>query len=66
MLRHKPTGDIFVYTDLLAKRDDTEVFEQFEAEAEVVEEKPKPRRRRAPAKKKAKTAEEKLAADIGS
>ena len=28
MLRHKPTGDIYVYTELLARRDDMEVFEQ--------------------------------------
>jgi hypothetical protein len=28
MLRHKPTGDIFVYTELLSRREDMEVFEQ--------------------------------------
>ena len=27
MLRHKPTGDIYIYTELLSRRDDMEVFE---------------------------------------
>lgn len=27
MLRHKPTGDIYIYTELLAARNDMEVFE---------------------------------------
>lgn len=28
MLRHKTTGDVYIYTTLLAQRDDMEVFEQ--------------------------------------
>jgi len=27
MLRHKPTGDIYIYTELLSRRNDMEVFE---------------------------------------
>jgi hypothetical protein len=32
MLRHKPTGDVYIYTDLLSRRDDMEVFEAPPAE----------------------------------
>jgi hypothetical protein len=27
MLKHKPTGDVYIYTELLARRDDMETFE---------------------------------------
>lgn len=27
MLRHKPTGDVYIYTRFLAEREDMEVFE---------------------------------------
>lgn len=27
MLRHKPTGDVYIYTTLLAEREDMEVIE---------------------------------------
>lgn len=32
MLRHKPTGDVYVYTELLSRRNDMEVFESPPAE----------------------------------
>lgn len=39
MLRHKPTGDVYIYTSVLAGREDMEVFESAPTPPPVV---PKP------------------------
>lgn len=67
MLKHKSTGDLYLYTAALAKRDDMELVEE---EKVKVKPQPKPVAKKKSAQKKAVTttaidAEDKLADELG-
>jgi hypothetical protein len=45
MLRHKPTGDLYIRTSLLAARDDMEAVDEPEEVVELVKKPAKPARK---------------------